>query len=160
MKKALITGITGQDGSYLSELLLAKGYEVHGIKRRQSTINTERVDDLRSNPEYRDRFKMYYGDMTDSFSLLKLVNQIQPDEVYNLGAQSHVRVSFEVPEYTAEATGGGDDPALGYHTSERHSVQVLPGIYIGALWRLAGDGAPEGGHDLLPEKPLWGGEAL
>lgn len=107
MKKALITGITGQDGSYLSELLLGKGYEVHGIKRRQSTINTERVDHLRMDPRWREKFFLHYGDLTDSCSLLKLVNMIQPDEVYNLGAQSHVAVSFDVPEYTAEATGVG-----------------------------------------------------
>ncbi len=107
MKKALITGITGQDGSYLTELLLEKGYEVHGIKRRQSTINTERVDHLRNNSKWKDRLFLHYGDLTDSYNLLKLVMMIKPDEVYNLGAQSHVAVSFEVPEYTAETTGVG-----------------------------------------------------
>ena len=107
MKKALITGITGQDGSYLAEFLLEQGYEVHGIKRRQSTINTERIDHLRYDKKYRDRFFLHYGDLTDSYNLLKLVLNIKPDEVYNLGAQSHVAVSFEVPEYTAEATGIG-----------------------------------------------------
>lgn len=106
-KVALITGITGQDGSYLTELLLSKGYEVHGIKRRQSTINTERLDPLRVNPQWKDKLFLYYGDLTDSYNLLKLVMKIKPDEVYNLGAQSHVAVSFEVPEYTAEATGVG-----------------------------------------------------
>lgn len=104
---ALITGITGQDGSYLAEFLLEKGYEVHGIKRRQSTINTERIDHLRNNPKYKDKFVLHYGDLTDSYNLLKLVLTIKPTEVYNLGAQSHVAVSFEVPEYTAEATGVG-----------------------------------------------------
>lgn len=104
---ALITGITGQDGSYLAEFLLKKGYEVHGIKRRQSTINTERIDHLRKNPDYKNKLFLYYGDLTDSYNLLKLVLTIKPTEVYNLGAQSHVAVSFEVPEYTAEATGVG-----------------------------------------------------
>lgn len=104
---ALITGITGQDGSYLAEFLLEKGYEVHGIKRRQSTINTERIDHLRNNQKYKDKFILHYGDLTDSYNLLKLVLTIKPTEVYNLGAQSHVAVSFEVPEYTAEATGVG-----------------------------------------------------
>lgn len=104
---ALITGITGQDGSYLAELLLKKGYEVHGIKRRQSTINTERIDHLRKNPDYKNKLFLHYGDLTDSYNLLKLVLTIKPTEVYNLGAQSHVAVSFEVPEYTAEATGVG-----------------------------------------------------
>lgn len=104
---ALITGITGQDGSYLAEFLLKKGYEVHGIKRRQSTINTERIDHLRKNPDYKNKLFLHYGDLTDSYNLLKLVLTIKPTEVYNLGAQSHVAVSFEVPEYTAEATGVG-----------------------------------------------------
>lgn len=104
---ALITGITGQDGSYLTEFLLKKGYEVHGIKRRQSTINTERIDHLRKNPDYKNKLFLHYGDLTDSYNLLKLVLTIKPTEVYNLGAQSHVAVSFEVPEYTAEATGIG-----------------------------------------------------
>lgn len=107
MKKALITGITGQDGSYLSELLLSKGYEVHGIIRRHSTICTERIDHLYDDPSLKNRFFLHYGDLTDSCNLMGLIQRIQPDEVYNLGAQSHVAVSFEVPEYTAEATGVG-----------------------------------------------------
>jgi len=107
MKKALITGITGQDGSYLSELLLAKGYEVHGIIRRHSTICTQRIDHLYDDPSLIDRFFLHYGDLTDSCNLTSLIQKIQPDEVYNLGAQSHVAVSFEVPEYTAETTGVG-----------------------------------------------------
>lgn len=107
MKKALITGITGQDGSYLAELLLDKGYEVHGIIRRHSTICTDRIDHLYDDPSLKDRFFLHYGDLTDSCNLMGLVQRIQPDEVYNLGAQSHVAVSFEVPEYTAEATGVG-----------------------------------------------------
>jgi GDPmannose 4,6-dehydratase len=107
MKKALITGITGQDGSYLAELLLDKGYEVHGIIRRHSTICTDRIDHLYDDPNLKDRFFIHYGDLTDSCNLMGLIQKIQPDEVYNLGAQSHVAVSFEVPEYTAEATGVG-----------------------------------------------------
>ncbi|MBW8308896.1 MAG: GDP-mannose 4,6-dehydratase [Candidatus Paracaedibacteraceae bacterium] len=108
MKKiALITGITGQDGSYLAELLLEKGYEVHGIVRRHSTISTGRIDHLYNDESLSDRFFLHYGDLTDSCNLVSLVTKIRPDEVYNLGAQSHVAVSFEVPEYTAEATGVG-----------------------------------------------------
>lgn len=107
MKKALITGITGQDGSYLAELLLDKGYEVHGIIRRHSTICTDRIDHLYDDPSLKDRFFLHYGDLTDSCNLMGLIQRIRPDEVYNLGAQSHVAVSFEVPEYTAEATGVG-----------------------------------------------------
>ena len=107
MKKALITGITGQDGSYLAELLLDKGYEVHGIIRRHSTICTDRIDHLYDDSSLKDRFFLHYGDLTDSCNLMGLIQKIQPDEVYNLGAQSHVAVSFEVPEYTAEATGVG-----------------------------------------------------
>lgn len=107
MKRALITGITGQDGSYLAELLLDKGYEVHGIVRRHSTICTDRIDHLLCDPAMSTRFFLHHGDLTDSCNLASLITKIQPDEVYNLGAQSHVAVSFEVPEYTAEATGVG-----------------------------------------------------
>ncbi len=108
MKRALITGITGQDGAYLAELLLDKGYEVHGIKRRASLFNTDRVDHLYQDPHDRNpRFKLHYGDLTDSTNLIRIVQQVQPDEVYNLGAMSHVAVSFEQPEYTADADGIG-----------------------------------------------------
>ena len=107
MKKTLITGITGQDGSYLSELLLEKGYEVHGVIRRHSTPCTERIDHLLSDAQYDGRIFLHYGDLTDSSHAHTLIREIQPDEVYNLAAQSHVAVSFEVPEYTAEATGVG-----------------------------------------------------
>jgi GDPmannose 4,6-dehydratase len=102
MKKALLTGITGQDGSYLAEFLLNKGYEVHGIKRRTSLLNTERIDHLYEDPHALDRrFFLHYGDLADSNSLVQIVQRVQPDEIYNLGAQSHVAVSFEEPEYTA-----------------------------------------------------------
>ena len=108
MKKALITGITGQDGAYLAELLLKKGYEVHGIKRRSSLFNTERVDHLYEDPHVDNRhFVLHYGDLTDSTNLIRIIQQVQPDEIYNLGAQSHVQVSFETPEYTANADGIG-----------------------------------------------------
>ena len=106
-KVALITGITGQDGSYLAELLLEKGYEVHGIIRRHSTIATDRIDHLVGDASLKDRFFLHFGDLTDSSNLAMLIMKIKPEEVYNLGAQSHVAVSFEVPEYTAEATGVG-----------------------------------------------------
>ena len=108
MKKALITGITGQDGSYLAEFLLEKGYEVHGIKRRASMFNTQRIDHIYEDPHTDNaRFKLHYGDLTDSSNLTRLLRDIEPDEVYNLGAQSHVAVSFEAPEYTADVDGMG-----------------------------------------------------
>jgi GDPmannose 4,6-dehydratase len=108
MKKALITGITGQDGSYLAELLLSKGYEVHGIKRRASLFNTDRIDHLYQDPHEQDRrFFLHYGDMTDTSSLVRIIQAVQPHEIYNLAAQSHVQVSFEEPEYTANADGIG-----------------------------------------------------
>ena len=108
MKKALITGITGQDGSYLAELLLAKGYEVHGIIRRASTFNTSRIDHLYADPHVNGvSFFLHYGDMSDSTNLIKLLYRLQPDEVYHLAAQSHVRVSFDVPEYTGDVTAIG-----------------------------------------------------
>jgi GDPmannose 4,6-dehydratase len=108
MKKALITGITGQDGSYLAELLLKKGYEVHGLKRRASSFNTQRIDHLYQDPHDVDpKLKLHYGDLTDSSNLTRILEQIRPDEVYNLGAQSHVAVSFESPEYTADVDAMG-----------------------------------------------------
>jgi len=107
MKKALITGITGQDGSYLTELLLAKGYEVYGIIRRASTFNTDRIDHLYQDPHHQPKLKLIYGDLTDGGNLSTILNDIQPDEVYNLGAQSHVRVSFDQPIYTANVDALG-----------------------------------------------------
>ncbi len=107
-RKALITGITGQDGAYLAELLLGKDYEVHGVKRRSSLFNTQRIDHLYQDPHDKDvRFFLHYGDLTDSTNLIRIVQEVQPDEVYNLGAQSHVQVSFETPEYTANADALG-----------------------------------------------------
>lgn len=108
MKKALITGITGQDGAYLAELLLEKGYEVHGIKRRASLFNTDRIDHLYQDPHEKGvRLKLHYGDLTDSTNLIRIIQEVQPDEIYNLAAQSHVMVSFETPEYTANADAVG-----------------------------------------------------
>jgi GDPmannose 4,6-dehydratase len=107
-KRALITGITGQDGAYLAELLLGKGYEVHGIKRRASSFNTSRIDHLYQDPHEKDvKLKLHYGDMTDSSNLIRIVQEVQPDEIYNLAAQSHVQVSFETPEYTADVDSLG-----------------------------------------------------
>jgi len=119
-KIALITGITGQDGSYLAELLLDKDYEVHGIIRRHSSISTGRIDHLYDDESLRDRFFLHYGDLTDSCNLISLVTKIKPDEIYNLAAQSHVAVSFEVPEYTAEVTGVG-------------TIRLLDAIYQSGL---------------------------
>jgi GDP-D-mannose dehydratase len=107
-KVALVTGVTGQDGAYLSDLLLKKGYEVHGIKRRSSLFNTERIDHLYRDPHEKDvKFKLHYGDLTDSTNLIRIIQEVQPDEIYNLAAMSHVHVSFETPEYTANADGIG-----------------------------------------------------
>jgi GDPmannose 4,6-dehydratase len=108
MKKALITGITGQDGAYLSELLLEKGYEVHGVKRRSSLLNTDRIDHLYQDPHEKNvKLRLHYGDLSDSSNLIRLIQEIKPDEIYNLGAMSHVRVSFDEPEYTANVDGLG-----------------------------------------------------
>ncbi len=108
MKKALITGVTGQDGAYLSDLLLRKGYEVHGIKRRSSLFNTDRIDHLYEDPHINHRhFVLHYGDLTDSSNLIRIIQEVQPDEIYNLGAMSHVKVSFEIPEYTADTDAVG-----------------------------------------------------
>jgi len=122
-KVALITGVTGQDGAYLAEFLLNKGYEVHGIKRRASSFNTDRIDHLYQDPhETEQKFILHYGDLTDSMNLVRLIQQIQPDEIYNLGAQSHVAVSFESPEYTADAVGMG-------------ALRVLESIRVAGLER-------------------------
>ena len=107
MKKALITGVTGQDGAYLSKYLLSLGYQVHGIKRRSSLINTSRIDDIYEEPEESKNFILHYGDLTDSNNILRLINEIEPDEIYNLAAQSHVQVSFETAEYTANSDAFG-----------------------------------------------------
>ncbi|MDR3236967.1 MAG: GDP-mannose 4,6-dehydratase, partial [Spirochaetia bacterium] len=108
MKTALISGVTGQDGAYLSEFLLKKGYEVHGIKRRSASFNTQRIDHLYQDPHTKDKkFVLHYGDLTDTSNLIRILQEVKPDEIYNLGAQSHVQVSFEVPEYTADTDALG-----------------------------------------------------
>ena len=108
MKKALITGITGQDGAYLAEFLIKKGYVVHGIKRRSSSFNTSRIDHIYQDPHVNNRnFVLHYGDLTDATNLIRIIQEVQPDEIYNLGAMSHVKVSFEMPEYSADVVGTG-----------------------------------------------------
>jgi GDPmannose 4,6-dehydratase len=133
-KRALITGITGQDGSYLAELLLSKGYEVHGLIRRSSSFSTGRIDHLYRDPHQREvPLHLYYGDLADSSSLINSLNRIKPDEVYNLGAQSHVKVSFEMPEFTADTTGMGahafrcGQPPTGRSASTR-PARCTPGV--------------------------------
>ena len=108
MRKALITGITGQDGAYLAEFLLSKDYQVHGVKRRSSSFNTQRIDHLYQDPHLPDQnFFLHYGDLSDSLNITKIINEVRPDEIYNLAAMSHVKVSFETPEYTANVDGLG-----------------------------------------------------
>ena len=150
-KRALITGITGQDGAYLAELLLEKGYEVHGIKRRSSSFNTERIDHLYQDPHDSDgRFTLHYGDLTDATNLIRIVQQVQPDEIYNLGAQSHVAVSFETPEYTANADALGTLRLLEairiLGLTSKHAL--LPGLDLGAVRQGAGNAA-ERDHAVL-----------
>ncbi len=160
MKKALITGITGQDGSYLAEFLLAKGYEVHGIIRRASTFNTGRIDHLYQDPHINGvRLFLHYGDIADSTNLIKLLYRLQPDEVYHLAAQSHVRVSFDIPEYT------GDVTALG-------TIRILEAIReTGLKTRFYQAGSSEmygkvletpatRNHTFLSTKPVWRREGL
>ena len=132
MKTALITGVTGQDGSYLAELLLAKGYEVHGIVRRSSSFNTERLESIYQDPHEIGRdLVLHYGDLADSVSLVNLLREIQPDEVYHLGAQSHVKVSFQIPEYTARGDRDRRDPVAGSNTCVEDRYSLLPGVELG-----------------------------
>src|SRR5438874_194650 len=132
MKRALITGITGQDGSYLADLLLEKGYEVHGIIRRASTFNTARIDHLYVDPHINGvRLFLHYGDLADSVNLVKLLYDLKPDEIYHLGAQSHVRVSFDIPEYTADVTGIGTIRILEANRARGYA----PG-YVGGRWQM------------------------
>ena len=136
-KTALITGITGQDGAYLATLLLRKNYVVHGLKRRSSSFNTGRVDAIYRDPHIDgSRFFMHYGDLTDSTNLIRIIQEVRPDEVYNLGAQSHVQVSFETPEYTANSDAMG---TLRLLEAIRilgigGGVEVLSGLDVGTLW--------------------------
>ena len=131
-KRALVTGITGQDGSYLAELLLAKGYEVYGMVRRSSSFNTGRLDHIYQDPHEADvRLRLVYGDLADGSSLDQLVKTIRPDEIYNLGAQSHVRVSFDIPEYTSEITGLGLHSVARGDSRDGAEVPFLSGVVVG-----------------------------
>ena len=134
MKKAFITGITGQDGSYLAELLLQKDYEVHRLIRRSSSFNTSRIDHLYTDPHQAGtRLFLHYGDLTDGSQLTNLIYSVKPDEIYHLGAQSHVRVSFDVPEYTGDVTGLGTTRIPGGYPQKRSESQVLSGFQQRAL---------------------------
>ena len=141
LKRALITGVTGQDGSYLAELLLQKGYEVHGIRRRSSSFNTGRIDHLIQDPHAEGcRFFLHYGDMTDFSSLKRTIQMVEPEEIYNLAAQSHVAVSFEQPEYTVESDALGTVAHAGGNPQPGSSEQdaVLPGVNVRNVWQGAG----------------------
>ncbi len=161
-KKALITGITGQDGSYLAELLLQQGYEVHGIKRRASLFNTQRVDHIYQDPHLEHRnFVLHYGDLTDASILTRIVQQVQPDEIYNLGAQSHVAVSFEAPEYTADVDALGTLRLL--EAIRLLGLEKKTRFYQASsseLYGLVQETPAVGDHAVPPAQPLRGGEAL
>jgi GDPmannose 4,6-dehydratase len=145
MKVALITGVTGQDGSYLAELLLEKGYEVHGIKRRASSLNTDRIDHIYQDPHHpKPRFKLHYGDLTDSLNITKVIQECQPDEIYNLGAMSHVKVSFDVPEYVGQVDALGTLRIL--EAVRLLGLEKKTKIYQASTSELYG-GMPENKHD-------------
>lgn len=160
-KVALITGITGQDGAYLTEFLIKKGYTVHGIKRRSSMFNTDRIDHLYQDPHVENRnLILHYGDLTDSLNLTRIIGEVQPDEIYNLAAMSHVKVSFDTPEYTANADGLGVLRILeAVRLLNLIPKAYLPGIYIRVVW-LGARGAAEGDYSFLSEKPLCGSETI
>ena len=141
MRKALITGITGQDGSYLAEFLISKGYEIHGLKRRSSSFNTDRVDHLYTDlHEQKSHFFLHYADLNDASSLASCLLAIRPDEIYNLGAQSHVKVSFDVPEYTGDVVGLGAVRLLEFAREEGRGVRGLGESFVEAFFRGHGDG--------------------
>ena len=160
-KVALITGITGQDGAYLAEYLIKKGYVVHGIKRRSSMFNTDRIDHLYQDPHVENRnLILHYGDLTDSLNLTRIIGETQPDEIYNLAAMSHVKVSFDTPEYTANADGLGV-----LHIGSGSSVEPdpqdthLPGFHIRTLWSGAGS-TTERNDSFLSEKSVCRSQTL
>ena len=162
MKKALITGVTGQDGSYLAEMLIKEGYEVHGIKRRASSFNTQRIDHIYEDPHgSRAKLRLHYGDLTDSSNLTRIISEVEPDEIYNLGAQSHVGVSFETPGIYGQCrrARGAPDPRGDPLPRPRNPGPLLSGLDVGALWPGPGDTAARG-HAVLPEVAVWCGEAL
>ncbi len=151
-KSALITGVTGQDGSYLAELLLEKGYHVHGMVRRVSSFNTARIDHLHLGPNANPRFELHYGDLSDAGSLQRVLDEAQPDELYNLGAQSHVRVSFEQPQYTADVTGMGVLRLLeAVHAHERRSGKSVRFYQAGTSEMFGNSPAPQ--HERTPFHP-------
>lgn len=153
MKKALITGVTGQDGSYLAELLLEKEYEVHGVMRRASTFNTARIEHLYQDPHIEGvRFFLHYGDLADANTIRKLIYNIRPDEIYNLGAQSHVRVSFDIPEYTANITGLGTLRILEAIKDYEHDTSAKVKFYQASSSELFGD-APPPQNEFTPFSP-------
>ena len=163
MKTALISGITGQDGSYLAEFLLQKGYEVHGILRRSSSFNTGRIEHLYFDEWVRDMkqkrtINLHYGDMTDSSSLIRIIQQVQPDEIYNLAAQSHVKVSFDVPEYTAEADAIGTLRS-GTHPGTGKENKDISGFHLRAFRQGAGS-STEGDDSVLSPFSLRSGKAV
>lgn len=157
-KVALITGITGQDGAYLTEFLIKKGYTVHGIKRRSSMFNTDRIDHLYQDPHVENRnLILHYGDLTDSLNLTRIIGEVQPDEIYNLAAMSHVKVSFDTPDIQANADGfgriaySGGSPLAELDPEDTY----LSSIYIRVVW-LGTGGPAERDHPFLSEKPLCG----
>ena len=159
VKRALITGITGQDGSYLAELLLSKGYEVHGLIRRASTFNTSRIDHLYVDPhEAGARLFLHYGDLTDGTRLVTLLSTIEPDEVYNLAAQSHVRVSFDEPVHTGDTTGMGSMRLLEAVRLSRVAMPLLSGVVVGDVRRVAA--APERADAVLSALTVRCGKGL
>ncbi len=159
MKRALITGITGQDGSYLAELLLDKGYEVHGIIRRSSSFNTGRIDHIYRDPHEKGvRLFLHYGDLTDGSALNKILRTVRPEEVYHLGAQSHVRVSFDIPEYTGDVVALGTIRLLEAIREEGMSPAVLSGFVVGAVRQLAA--AAERGDAVLAAQPVCDRQAV
>ena len=161
-KTALITGITGQDGAYLAELLLTKGYQVHGVKRRASSFNTDRIDHLYQDPHDKDvRLKLHYGDLTDSTNLIRIIQEVQPDEIYNLAAQSHVAVSFETPEYTANADALGTLRLLEAIRilRPRKEDSLLPGVDLRDVRQGSGNAAARD-DTLLSAIALWRRESV
>ena len=166
-RRALITGITGQDGSYLAELLLEKGYAVHGIKRRASSFNTSRIDHLYQDPHELSahgqppRLTLHYGDLSDGSNLQRIIEQVQPNEIYNLGAQSHVAVSFDAPEYTCKRGCSRHSKNLGSRANSWSHAKVpdLPSFHIRTLRPGAGDPAKRT-NTLSPAQSLWSSQAL
>ena len=160
MKKALVTGITGQDGSYLAEILLEKSYEVHGIVRRSSSVNRARIDHLREDPTIQGkRFFLHYGDVTDTSNLNRILEKTEPDEIYNLAAQSHVKISFEIPEYTAEVDAIGTLRFLDAIRETGSEDEILPGLDERAL-RQGADDTPKRKNALLSQEPVRSRQAV